>query len=175
LPPGYSDTSFLDCCNGLLLCKRDDIHPQPQAAYSYFVYNPATEKWTGLPDPKVPVKMYCLRIFRLGFDPAVSSRFRVFMLESDPRPLITWDHQVTIGVEIFSSETGAWSYRQSEWGDRAVVGWGSVFFNETLHLTSSPGSLSLLTVDMDGRAWGEIPTPHDFCFLGVSQGRLHVV
>jgi hypothetical protein len=59
LPPSYSDTGFLDCCNGLLLCKRDDIHPQPQTAYSYFVCNPTTEKWMGLPDPKVPVKSEC--------------------------------------------------------------------------------------------------------------------
>jgi hypothetical protein len=122
-----------------------------QVAYRYFVCNVATERWIGLPDPEVTERTYYLRAFRLGFD------------------------QVT-EVEIFSSETRAWSYRQSKWGDGngAVVGWNFVFFKGTLHLTS-PSSSSLLTVDMDGRAWGRIPTPHDFGFTGVSQGRLHAV
>lgn len=128
-----------------------------------------------LPDLQVTKRRFSFRAFRLGFDPAVSSHFRVFVLESDPRPPKTWDHLMT-GVEIFSSETRAWSYRQSEWdgGNGAVVGWDSLFFNGILHLTS-PGSSSLLTMDMDGRAWGRILTPHDFDFMGVSQGRLHAV
>ena len=77
-------------------------------------------------------------------------------------------------MEIYSSETGAWTYRQIEWGDGTVASWNSVFFKGTLHLTS-PDSSSLLTVDIDANKWREIPTPRDFDFIGVSQGQLHAV
>ncbi|RLN30129.1 hypothetical protein C2845_PM05G31370 [Panicum miliaceum] len=108
---------------------------------------------------------------RLGFfDPAVSSHFRVFVLVDAKE---TFELHLT-GIEINSSETGAWTYRQIEWGDGTVAGWNSVFFKGTLHLTS-PDSSSLLTVDIDANKWGKIPTPRDFHFIGVSQGQLHAV
>ena len=100
----------------------------------------------------------------------VSSHFRVFVLGKAKE---TFELHLT-GMEIYSSETGAWTYRQIEWGDGTVASWNSVFFKGTLHLTS-PDPSSLLTVDIDANKWREIPTPRDFDFIGVSQGQLHAV
>ncbi|CAL4894546.1 unnamed protein product [Urochloa decumbens] len=108
----------------------------------------------------------------LGFDPAVSSHFRVFALVKAQNPFDLRD--LVTGMEIYSSETGAWTYRPSEWGNGTVASCHSVFCNGTLHLISH-GSASLLTVVIEGRTWGKIPTPRDFDFVGVSQGHLYAV
>ncbi|CAL4909253.1 unnamed protein product [Urochloa decumbens] len=171
LPPGHRDACFVDSCNGIFLCRREDDTPSRVGSrYPYFVCNPATEKWIDLPDTEVTSKPS--PTLRLGFDPAVSSHFRVFALVKAQNPFELRD-QVT-GTEIYSSDTGAWTYRQSEWGDGTVAGCDSVFFCGTMHFIS-PGSSSLLTVDTDGRTWGKIPTPRDFDFIGVSQGHLYAV
>ncbi|KAM0924202.1 hypothetical protein ACQ4PT_005025 [Festuca glaucescens] len=84
--------------------------------------------------------------------------------------------QVT-GVEIYSSETGVWTYRESEWGDDIVVGNAtkSVFFDGVMHFTTAGSSLA--TVDREGKTWRKIPTPHQtlHAYIGVSQGRLYSV
>jgi hypothetical protein len=46
---------LLDCCNGLLLCRRyDDISNTQDdddfTTFTYVVCNPATEEWAVLPD-----------------------------------------------------------------------------------------------------------------------------
>lgn len=43
-----------------------------------------------------------------------------------------------------------------------------------MHLTN-PDPYSLLTVDIDAKTSGRIPTPCNFHFIGVSQGQLHAV
>jgi F-box interacting protein len=165
LPAGHRDACIIDPCNGLLLCER--VGTRPHFGSRYFVCNPATEEWIDLPDTEATASFPTVR---LGFDPAVSSHFRVFVLVDAKA---TFELHLA-GIEIYSSENGAWTYRQTEWGDGTVAGWNSVFFKGTLHLTS-PDSSSLLTVDIDANKWGEIPTPRDFHFIGVSQGQLHAV
>lgn len=163
-PPSYTETEFVNCCNGLLLCRCWRMSPR---RYEYVVCNPATEKWTVSPNTEA---MQTSLTVRLGFDPAMSSHFSVFLLGhgQDVSRLVT-------GVEIYSSETRRWTYRQSEWGDDAGVddATTSVFFNGIMHFTTN-GS-AVVTVDTEGKTWRKIPTRHrtDFSFIGLSQGRLY--
>ncbi|XP_020166759.2 F-box protein At5g07610-like [Aegilops tauschii subsp. strangulata] len=125
----------VDCCGGLLLCqcwKRSSR--AGSAGMEYVVCNPATKEWTVVPATKQlhPNKK---NIVRLGFDPLVPSRFAVFVLVRG--------HGVT-RVEIFSSETGRWISKESEWGDGTSVDdhncSASVFFGGALHLSTHDSS-----------------------------------
>uniref|UniRef100_M8BNU9 Uncharacterized protein n=1 Tax=Aegilops tauschii TaxID=37682 RepID=M8BNU9_AEGTA len=126
----------VDCCGGLLLCqcwKRSSR--AGSAGMEYVVCNPATKEWTVVPATKQlhPNKK---NIVRLGFDPLVPSRFAVFVLVRG--------HGVT-RVEIFSSETGRWISKESEWGDGTSVDdhncSASVFFGGALHLSTHDSSV----------------------------------
>ncbi|KAG2626217.1 hypothetical protein PVAP13_3KG329600 [Panicum virgatum] len=173
LPAGHRDACIIDSYNGLLLYKREDeacprrrgLHPP------HNVVDTAPHQAEG--------SLTCRRATNTPRRPAhrntsvVHSRTShkiVFVLVKAKE---NFELHLT-GMEIYSSETGAWTYRQIEWGDGTVASWNSVFFKGTLHLTS-PDSSSLLTVDIDANKWREIPTPRDFDFIGVSQGQLHAV
>jgi F-box interacting protein len=152
LPAAHRCGIIYDCCNGLLLCRRRNAHSRV-----YFVCNPATEEWMDLPDTG-SMKASSDPIIRLGFDPAVSSHFSVFLLVHTGTNVL-WPKRVT-GVEIYSSETGSWTHRLSGWGDDTTVfgaGSASAFFNSTLYLASFDSSV--ITVDRDGRIWRKITTP----------------
>ncbi|XP_047084382.1 F-box protein At5g07610-like [Lolium rigidum] len=161
LPSSCKTIQIIDSSNGLLLCGYAKKYE-----YEYLVCNPATEKWAVLPETNAMVGMHTAR---LCFDPAASSHFRVFLLVKDRL-------EVT-GVKVYSSKTGAWTYRQSEWGDSCIVhdAAKSVFFNDTMHFTTS-GS-SVVTVDMELSRWRRIPTPHptNSSFIGLSRGCLYLV
>ncbi|GJM89539.1 hypothetical protein PR202_ga05741 [Eleusine coracana subsp. coracana] len=169
MPPTHTNVYLVDTCSGLLLCDRQN-EPTRQGP-RYFVCNPATQKWIDLPDIEPMKRLY--PTIRLGFDPAVSSHFRVFLVVhlEDEHDL---EDEVT-GVQIYSSETGEWSYMPSEWGFSTVVrdDSTSAFFNGALHLTTLDSSCSVVTVDTAGKTWGRIPTPRHFDFIGLSQGRLY--
>ncbi|TKW26233.1 hypothetical protein SEVIR_3G173900v4 [Setaria viridis] len=166
LPPGHRDATIYDSCNGLLLCRFKDV--PTQVGSRYFVGNPATEKWIDLPDTEPMKRRY--PVIRLGFDPAVSSHFRVFPLVHDGDICHRQD-RVT-GLEIYSSGTGGWTYTPSEWGDgiRVFGNSRSAFFNSTLHLTTLDNSV--IAVDTDGKTWRKILTPCNFDTIGLSQGRV---
>ena len=86
--------------------------------------NPATNKWLPLPD-----NLRSCGEARLGFDPIVSSHFHVFeygkMREGE-----------SVGVSIYSSKSGAWIFKEFEWGEGIVVStYGkSVFLNGFMHM-----------------------------------------
>jgi F-box interacting protein len=142
---GYKHTVLKDHCNGLLLCNCS--HEYPPEEFDRVVYNPATEKWRVVPgymDRKVPV--------HLCFDPAVSSHFHlVALLQEDRVGCIT-------GLEIYSSQTGEWSQRETGWDDetqKIASASGSVFLNGMLNLvTDDP---AVVAVDMEGKTWRTIP------------------
>jgi hypothetical protein len=107
------------------------------------------------------------RTARLGFDPAVSSHFHVVEYVLDEGECVT-------GVEIYSSKTAAWSFKESEWGDDVMLYdiARSVFLNGFMHmLTFSQG---IAVVDMDGKTWRTIPVPSDdeLGCIHQAQGRL---
>ncbi|KAF7010624.1 hypothetical protein CFC21_025020 [Triticum aestivum] len=113
LPPDeYWYVDQLDTCNGLLLCRAHMLPSSPSGDENtpveshYIVCNPATGRWVDLPPhPEVPPGS---RIFaRLAFDPAVSSHFHVLQFkDSQQKEYVT-------GVNIYSSQTGAWICRES--------------------------------------------------------------
>jgi len=163
----------MDCCSSLLLCLCWKSSSTDKDA-DYIVCNPATEKWTVLPATK---ELHTKNIIRLGFDPAVPSRFAVFVLVQDLD-----DGEIT-GVEIFSSETARWTYKQSKWSHETSVDDDddsvSAFFNDTLHLTTRDSSV--ITVDTEGATWHKIRMPlsmedtTDYGFITLCQGCLYAM
>ncbi|KAF8698422.1 hypothetical protein HU200_035161 [Digitaria exilis] len=172
LPVPSDDVTLLDSCNGLLLfeCRCSGPCPDEHNWYPPFLYvvcNPATEKWVMLPNGTASGEN---RIARLAFDPAVSSHFHVVQYELDE-----W----VTGVEIYSSKTAAWSFKESEWDDDIILydTGGSVFLNGFMHMATFNERLAVL--DMEGKTWRTIPVPSDGEFgcsepgcIHQSQGRL---
>ncbi|KAL6657791.1 hypothetical protein ACP70R_005571 [Stipagrostis hirtigluma subsp. patula] len=176
--PTYAEVHLVDCCNGLLLfrCAKGTAL---RHIFVYAVCNPTTQNWTELPDSEMTQQALTgssMPIY-LGFDPALSSHFSVFSFVLSLHPsLDNLETSLGIkGVEIYSSETGSWTYRKSGWStnDRLFTRPQSVFFNGILHLLTRDSSI--LTVDMAGVTWRRIPTPHRFEFIGLSQGYLYAV
>lgn len=115
-----------------------------------------------------------VQMARLGFEPAVSSHFHVFEFHLDEHVL---------GVEIYSSETGLWSYEQSNWSVSIKLdpNLNSVFVCGMLYVFA-PSSV-IGAVDVEGKTWRIINLPRsedppfastDFGFIGLSQGKLHL-
>ncbi|KAF7075274.1 hypothetical protein CFC21_080057 [Triticum aestivum] len=159
---------MLDCCNGLLLCRRQqtDYH----GTTDYVVCNPATKTWIAVPGTD---RSRELRVARLGFDPVVSSHFRV--LEFAP----TDDNDTHVKpLGIYSSEAGAWTHR-SDWKCPIDINKysSSAFFRGVLYLSSYEDKV--VAVDLEGNCRViHIPTLHDSCIareVYVSQGQLYVV
>ncbi|KAF6999441.1 hypothetical protein CFC21_015470 [Triticum aestivum] len=99
-----------DCCNGLIFCLCWKDSPIDEA--DYVVCNPATEEWVVLPDAGHKSDAIA---YRLGFDGAMSLHFHVFQILEDDE-----DYGYISGVNIYSSETGAWSYKENGWGDNEI-------------------------------------------------------
>ncbi|CAM0902759.1 unnamed protein product [Alopecurus aequalis] len=181
----YLYVAQLDTCNGLLLCRgymassSTDKNLDVPAESHYVVCNPATKRWIDLPpNPKEPLSGRV--IARLAFDPAASPQFHVFQFEEndqEPFPYIT-------GVNIYSSQTGAWNHRQSRLAEKISLSGGltSVFFQGMLHLLGLLHPISmdedaiLVAVDMEGQVWKTVRVPSggfSFGTIGLSQGCLH--
>ena len=143
LPFPRDNVAVLDCCNGLVLCLCVEA-----ARSRYVVCNPATKNLRVL----LP-SIHAVGQARLGFDPTASSHFHVieFVEEEDTECL---------GVEIYSSQTIAWIYKESEWGqdidDVICSRSASVFLNGCLHIM---GYSLILIVDMEVKTWRKIRRP----------------
>ncbi|CAL4915099.1 unnamed protein product [Urochloa decumbens] len=170
--PGYANIDILDCCNGLLLCHNRTV----AGAVCYVVCNPATEQWAA---PALPDSVQAGNIFtaRLVFDPALSPHFHVFeFVETDPDP--EGGYVFVDGLEIYSSKTGEWIYRDSRWSDEATLCFdhdlSTVFLSGFLHVFAAERQ-DVLAVDIEGNTWRTIAVPHgnDDGFIGQSQGRLY--
>ncbi|KAM3193863.1 hypothetical protein ACQJBY_070481 [Aegilops geniculata] len=172
--PNHRRVHLLDCCNGLLLCRWYDLSAQGDE-FHYVVCNPATEKWTVLPDSGKATSEVATT--RLGFDPAVSSHFYVFELINEHDPL--WDPDI-VGVAVYSSETGGWVYKEKKWSaDIRILNRqsASVFLNGYLHFEADCRGISpcLAVVDTKGETWMNFDVPRGLLdgFIQRSQGRLH--
>ncbi|XP_066346504.1 F-box protein At5g07610-like [Miscanthus floridulus] len=166
------------CCNGLLFCLCWKVSPRDEA--NYVVCNPATEKWFVLPESDYDSGACA---YRFSFDPAVSSHFHVFqILEEDE------DYGFIAGVNIYSSETGAWSHKGNGWGNELqLVDSRGVFFKGILHLMTN--CFKILAVDTQGKIWRSIPLLETMCaenfgrnllssnltFIGQSRGQLYYI
>uniref|UniRef100_A0A8R7TB14 F-box domain-containing protein n=1 Tax=Triticum urartu TaxID=4572 RepID=A0A8R7TB14_TRIUA len=191
---GFENVRLLDCCGGILLC-----HGMRAWRAEYIVCNPATEEiWAALPVPRShhnPPESYVRdHTISLCFDPAVPSRFTVFVI-------IDNDHGIT-AIEVYSSDAREWASMSSGWGHQTRIGspslqifwddWrscesGYFFLDGTLYFIAyydsgynifdSEGSTMnlIVTGDTDGSTWRTIQQPPKvkFIFIGHSQGRLH--
>ncbi|KAM3195175.1 hypothetical protein ACQJBY_071323 [Aegilops geniculata] len=171
--PNCDRFNLLDSCNGLLLCRR--FEAADSRAFDYVVCNPGTEKWVALPLPGFFSKW---QTARLGFDPAVSSHFHVFLFVEDDDD--DSDGHVK-GVEIYSSKTGVWSHKDSGWGFPARLMSLSAFGNGFLHFAAIRSAV--VAVDVEGTTWRVIPMPCNpfgpeidlaVGFTDLSQGRLYL-
>jgi hypothetical protein len=95
---------------------------------------------------------------RLVFDPIDSSHFHVIEYVDV--------NAVCAGVEIYSSQTAAWIYKESEWGEHTDVTFyrqPSVFLNGCLHIIGHSRRYSMiLAMDMEGNTWRKFDRPDGF-------------
>ncbi|KAM0850043.1 hypothetical protein ACQ4PT_053347 [Festuca glaucescens] len=147
----------------------------------YVVCNPATERWIELPPKPQAWATGFNSGKRLAFDPKVSSHFHVLGF---PETTIGVESYVT-GVDIFSSQTGAWIHRDSGLVEEITFFHGSgaesVFFGGMLHLVGKRNRINIgkeyamVVVDMEGKVWKTIRLPDGSsnATIGLSQGCLH--
>ncbi|OEL32442.1 hypothetical protein BAE44_0006539 [Dichanthelium oligosanthes] len=136
---GAERTSLVDCCSGLLLCRRWE-GPSCMAACGLVLFNPAVERWAALPES---ASAHGARTVCLAFDPVVSSHFNVLAFLEDESYYVT-------GMEIYSSfQTGGWSRKESGWSGQTTLRGDarSAFFNGMLHLV------------VQGKTWRTIVVP----------------
>ncbi|CAM0902761.1 unnamed protein product [Alopecurus aequalis] len=162
----YMYVDQMDTCNGLLLClaypefsSTDDDENAPLESH-YVVCNPATKMWVHVPpNPEAPPRGHI--IARLAFDPAASSHFHVLQFEAnDQEPYLA-------GVNIYSSQIGAWKHTESRLAEkiRVPAGFTSVFHHGMLHLLGwlHPMSMDedavMVSVDMEGQVWKTVRVP----------------
>ena len=149
LPFTMNNVAISDCCNGLILCWCLGADGN-----CYVVYNPATQELKVLPP-----RIYSVGEALLGFDLTTSSHFHVFeCMEEDGQ---------CVGVDIYSSKTIAWIFKESKWGEEAKLTFSksaTMFLNGCLHYIRFCESYHrILVVDLEGKAWMKIPNmPHGF-------------
>ena len=98
-------------------------------------------------------RIYSIGEARLGFDLIASSHFHVFeYMEEDGQ---------CMGVDIYSSKTTTWIFKESKWGEEAEWTFSKsiiVFLNGCLHYIGfCDGYRHILAVDMEGKTWRKIP------------------
>jgi F-box interacting protein len=133
-----NNVAILDCCNGLILCWCLGAD-----GYRYVICNLATQEL------KVPSsRIHYVGEARLGFDPTAFSHFHVFeYMEEDGQ---------CVGVDIYSSKTITWIFKESKWGKEAEWTFSksaTVFLNGCLYYIGfCKGYRHILVVDMEGKA-----------------------
>ena len=131
LPFLIQDVVISDCSRGLILFWY--------SGFRYVVCNLVTKKWLLLPGSN-----HSCGSARLGFDPTVSSHLHVFEYGINDDD--------SLGVNIYSSKTGAWIFKESEWVESIVVStYGKgMFVNGFIHMLEFT---QIVTVDMEGKTW----------------------
>ncbi|XBJ12626.1 hypothetical protein VPH35_017114 [Triticum aestivum] len=103
--PHHEHLEFVDCCNGLVLCKYKISYASAEAC-RFIMCNPATREWRSLPVPDTqPDPTEFVGDTFLAFDPSWSAQFYVFNFHEK------FDGYWTIGInklEVFSSDLSTW-------------------------------------------------------------------
>jgi hypothetical protein len=159
----FLDVSVVcDACNGLLLLRASGTR-------RFYVVDPVTRRWAALPSPSRDP-----RLSMLAFDPSSGSGYHVINFTG------RWRDRGG-EVEVFSSETRAWSLRDAEFGVPAASLSGSVHFHASAVyvLASDPDCVVRMDVTAGLEcAVAELPEPADGGGdgrLAHSAGRLHYV
>jgi hypothetical protein len=171
LPPSCGDMDLLDSCKGLLLLRCEDTRERPSPPPFYVVCNPATGEWVALPQSRHTQGLYgppdtCS--VALGFDPAVSTNFHVFQLVQEC--YFHNDLIFVVAVEIYSSETGRWVFKENNdlWVDWDIRFSGQMtFFSGFLHFCNVSNA-AVISVDTEVQAWRISHVPHNVSYGGLS-------
>ncbi|XP_066324242.1 uncharacterized protein [Miscanthus floridulus] len=107
LPFNIDNVALSDYYNGLILCRCLGAD-----GYRYVIYNPMTQKFKILP-PSTPDVGHAVGEARLAFDLTASSHFHVIEYVDV--------NSVCAGVDIYLSQTTAWIYKESKWGEYTDV------------------------------------------------------
>ncbi|XBJ27639.1 hypothetical protein VPH35_004873 [Triticum aestivum] len=103
--PHHEHLEFVDCCNGLVLCKYKTSYASAEAC-RFIMCNPATREWRSLPVPDTqPDPTEFVGDTFLAFDPSWSAQFYVFNFREK------FDGYWTLGInklEVFSSDLSTW-------------------------------------------------------------------
>ena len=83
-----------------------------------------------------------------------------------------------MGVNIYSSKTTTWIFKESKWSEEAVWTFSklaTVFLNGWLHyIRFCEGNRHILAMDMEGKAWTKIPNrPRGFS-RSIHQAQSHL-
>ncbi|XP_044436630.1 uncharacterized protein, partial [Triticum aestivum] len=169
--PSHRRVDLLDCCNGLLLCRWYGVSSLGDE-FCYIVCNPATKEWVSLPDRSHENKV---GIERLGFDPTMSSHFYVFVLLEN----VNFNAYLS-EVEVYSSETKRWVYKEIGWNKRIVLPAeqsSAVFLNGCLYFYSfgkrSPFFIGVVDTAGETSMNFHIPDNLNNGFIQHSQDCLH--
>ncbi|CAN6180751.1 unnamed protein product [Urochloa humidicola] len=164
---------LLDSCNGLLLFGHREDPDATVDSLGYIVCNPTTEQWVTVPSSGSDPLEHESSCTFLIFDPDASSEFKLLQL---------WHVMEDTGVRTYSSESGAWSCRASEWMYLAIrFSAGSAFVNGMLHFVvpcNNNDKDQIVVIDAEGKTQKIIQMPEDsgfLAFVGLSQGRLHCI
>ncbi|CAN6357797.1 unnamed protein product [Urochloa humidicola] len=173
LPLTCGKTELLDSCNGLLLLRCSRGTPESPSPAFYVVCNPATEEWVTLPQPSRAPGLNGTQSAALGFDPAVSLNYHVFQLVQE---YYYDDDLFVVAMEIYSSKTGCWVYRESRWSEWDIRFTGQMtYFNGSLHFCIVSNAVA--SVDTEGQTWRVSRVLHNAVYghgssISHSQGRL---
>jgi hypothetical protein len=171
----YRSICVKHCSDGLLVCLCWKVSPTNES--DYVVCNPATQQWVTVPGNGHRDRS--IMPLHLEADPAsASGHYHLFAI-------LNSDLACIAGVDIYSSETGAWSHHETGWAKSAMLFDlpHSVFLQDMLHLVTM--DRSIVAVDTKGLTWKTIRLPQDMeseylcmynvAFIGVSRGCLHYV
>jgi hypothetical protein len=188
VPPSDVDHSFsfltqqagikyiflLDSCNGLLLFGHREDPDSPVDSLGYIVCNPTNEQWVTVPSSGRPGGCETFEhdssCTFLIFDPAASPEFKLLQL---------WHCMGDAGVRTYSSESGVWSCRPSEWMHSGIRYYaGSAFVNGMLHFVVPCNDYAkdqMVVMDAEGKIRNIVQVPGFLAFVGLSQGHLHCI
>ncbi|CAO2188820.1 unnamed protein product [Urochloa humidicola] len=168
---GINYIFLLDSCNGLLLFGHGVAAVVDSQFLGYIVFNPTTKQWVPVPNSGLAFEHDSSCTF-LIFDPAASSEFKLLQLCHD---------MGDAALRSYSSETGVWSCKASEWEYSAIrFSVGSAFVNGMLHFVVPciDNKDRIVVIDAEGKTRKIIQMPENSGFLasvGLSQGHLHCI
>ncbi|CAL5078795.1 unnamed protein product [Urochloa decumbens] len=174
---GIKYVFLLDSCNGLLLFGHREDPDAAVDSLGYIVCNPTTEQWVAVPSSGWPGGSEAFEhdssCTFLIFDPDASSEFKLLQL---------WHFMGDAGVRTYSSESGVWSCRASEWRYSAIrYSAGSAFVNGMLHFVVpciNNDKDQIVVIDAEGKTRKIIQMPENsgfLAFVGLSHGHLHCI
>ncbi|XP_037450206.1 F-box protein At5g07610-like [Triticum dicoccoides] len=174
--PQYEHLEFLDCCNGLVLCKYRSSYTSPGIC-RFVVCNPATREWRILPDTHVGTDSRRDATI-LAFDPSWSPHFYVFNFNQHY-------HSPMSKLEIFSD--GSMWLVDDKWDSYVSVCWRSHLFLDGVLYAETTGQDVLVFGALKLMRDGKLPyhqiieKPSDTFYVGTfthgcfgkSLGNLH--